>query len=114
MVNVPGQYSLPTFFQKSHGWLILMGILACYALLILPSIHRLGSGWDEAVDLVIAQAYMTPKGMLLGLSWELSQTRLPMFTVAWVFHLFGADNFSKSRNSWEKPEIRGAGGCPHP
>lgn len=96
-MKITDQYGVPALFRKSHGWLILSGILVCYALLILPTINRLGSGWDEAVDLVIAEAYLTPKGMLLGLSWDLSQTRLPMFTVAWIFHLFGESSLLLAR-----------------
>ena len=76
---------------------MLASILAIYALFIIPTISRLGMGWDEATDLIIAQAYQTPRGVLLGLPWDLSQTRLPMFTVALVFRLFGYSSLILAR-----------------
>jgi hypothetical protein len=59
----------------------------------------LGIGWDEATDLAIAQAYQTPRGMLLGHPWDPSQTRLPMFTVALVFRLFGSSSLLLARTT---------------
>jgi hypothetical protein len=85
------------FSGRYPSQLIFLGILACYALLIIPTVDRLGIGWDEATDLVIAQAYQTPQGMLRGLSWDVSQTRMPMFIVALVFRLFGVSNLLLAR-----------------
>lgn len=86
-----------TSLREREWWLIFLGILACYALLILPTLHRLGIGWDEAVDLEIAQSYLSPRGMLLGTSRDPSQTRLPMFTAAMVFSLFGTTDLLFAR-----------------
>lgn len=83
--------------QKLLVWLSFTGILFSYALLILPTVERLGIGWDEATDMVIAEAYQSPQGMLLGSSWDPSQTRLPMFTVAILFHLLGENNLHTAR-----------------
>lgn len=91
------QLNLPVSLRKFPWWLIFVGILAGYALLIIPTVNRLGVGWDEATDYVIAQAYQTPQGMLFGLPWDLSQTRLPMFTVALVFRLLGTSNLILAR-----------------
>ena len=91
------KYSRRISFRDSSVWLVLVGILTCYALLIIPTLDRLGIGWDETTDFVIAQAYQTPRGLLRGSSWDLSQTRLPMFTVALVFRLFGASNLLLAR-----------------
>ena len=82
---------------KSQARLIFLGILACYALLIVPTVGRLGIGWDEATDLVIARAYQTPWGMLFGLSWDVSQTRMPMFIAALVFKLSGVTSLILAR-----------------
>ena len=97
VIEVPNQLNLPDSFRKFHWWLIFVGILAGYALLIIPTVNRLGVGWDEATDFVIAKAYQTPQGMLLGLSWDLSQTRMPMFLAALVFKLFGNSNLILAR-----------------
>jgi hypothetical protein len=97
MIKIPEQHNRRASSRKSYGWLVFLGILACYALLIIPTVDRLGIGWDEATDLVIAQAYQTPRGMLLGIPWDSSQTRLPMFTVALVFRLFGTSNLLLAR-----------------
>jgi hypothetical protein len=95
--SLPHQRGPRDFFNGSRGWLIFLGILSFYALAILPTLDRLGIGWDEATDFVIAEAYQTLRGMFLGLSWDLSQTRLPMFTVAVVFRLFGTTNLMLAR-----------------
>jgi len=91
------KYSHRISFRDSYVRFVFLGILTCYALLIIPTLDRLGIGWDETTDFVIAQAYQTPRGILRGSSWDLSQTRLPMFTVASVFHLFGASNLLLAR-----------------
>ena len=42
---------LPIVFRKRPNWLGLLGIMFVYALLIIPTVNRLGIGWDEATDL---------------------------------------------------------------
>jgi 4-amino-4-deoxy-L-arabinose transferase-like glycosyltransferase len=83
--------------QKFIVWLVVLGILAGYAILTIPTLGRLGIGWDEASDIAIAQAYQTPQGILLGHPWDPSQTRLPMFIVALVFRLFGTSDLILAR-----------------
>jgi hypothetical protein len=94
---VPDQRGLRNFSHKFRWWLMFLGILAWYALAIIPTLGRLGIGWDEATDIVLAEAYQTPGGLFRGLSWDLSQTRLPMFTVALVFRLLGTSNLILAR-----------------
>jgi hypothetical protein len=53
-----------------------------YLMLIVPTLDRLGICRNEAVDLEIARAYLTPRGLLFGLPPDESQTRTPMFSVA--------------------------------
>jgi hypothetical protein len=97
MIKIPDLLHLRTSFRDVSLWLVFLGILLCYALLIFPTINRLGIGWDEATDLGIARAYLTPSGLLLGSSRDLSQTRLPMFMVAVIFHLLGTSNLLLAR-----------------
>src|SRR5688572_7063504 len=97
MIKIPDLLHLRTSFRDLYLWLVFLGILLCYALLIFPTINRLGIGWDEATDLGIARTYLTPHGLLLGTSYDLSQTRLPMFTVAVVFHLLGTSSLLLAR-----------------
>ena len=97
VIEVRNQLKLPDAYRKFQWWLFFVGILAGYALLIVPTVNRLGVGWDEATDFVITKAYQTPQGMLLGLSWDLSQTRMPMFIVALVFKLLGTGNLILAR-----------------
>ena len=97
MIKMPDWLPLRTSFRGTYLWLVFLGILICYALLVFPTINRLGIGWDEATDLSIARTYLTPHGLLLGSARDLSQTRLPMFTVAVVFHLLGTSNLLLAR-----------------
>lgn len=97
MIKIPDLLHLGTSYRSMYLWLLFLVILICYALLIFPTINRLGIGWDEATDLGIARTYLTPHGLLLGSSRDLSQTRLPMFTVAAVFRLFGTSNLLLAR-----------------
>ena len=97
MIKIPDLLHLRTSFRDIHLWLVFLGILICFALLVFPTINHLGIGWDEATDLGIARTYLTPHGLLLGSSRDLSQTRLPMFTVAVVFHLLGTSNLLLAR-----------------
>jgi hypothetical protein len=78
-------------------WLIFLGILAIYALLIIPTVSRLGMGWDEEVDLRIARGYLTRRGLFFGIWLDVSQMRLPMFTVALVYRLLGVSNLVLAR-----------------
>jgi 4-amino-4-deoxy-L-arabinose transferase-like glycosyltransferase len=88
---------LTATFRKQPGWLALSGILFIYALLIVPTVNRLGMGWDEATDLWISRSYLSWNGLLFGLSRDLSQTRLPMFVVALVFYLLGMSSLLIAR-----------------
>jgi 4-amino-4-deoxy-L-arabinose transferase-like glycosyltransferase len=97
MMKIPNLLRRRASSPNIHLWLVFLGILICYALLILPTINRLGVGWDEATDMGIARTYLTPDGLLLGSSRDPSQTRLPMFTVAVVFQLFGTSNLLLAR-----------------
>jgi hypothetical protein len=78
-------------------WLSLLGILMLYLMLIVPTLDRLGLGWDEAADLQIARAYLTPSGLLFGLPLDESQTRLPMFSVALVYRVISVSNLLIAR-----------------
>jgi 4-amino-4-deoxy-L-arabinose transferase-like glycosyltransferase len=80
-----------------YQWLLFLGILALFAILIIPTVNRLGIGWDEEVDLRIARAYLTRSGLFFGIPLDESQTRLPMFIVALVFRFFGASNLLLAR-----------------
>jgi hypothetical protein len=99
MIMSPEQVYKRISFRAPYVWLAFLGILGCYSLLIIPTIDRLGIGWDEATDFVIAQAYQTPRGILLGIPWDLSQTRLPMFTVALAFRLLETSNLFIARST---------------
>jgi 4-amino-4-deoxy-L-arabinose transferase-like glycosyltransferase len=79
------------------SFLLLIGILVLYTLLIGPTINRLGISWDEDVDLRITRSYSDPMGFLFGLYLDLSQTRLPMFVVAVVFRLFDQNDLITAR-----------------
>lgn len=97
MIGILDLQNVRTSIRNSQVWLVFLGILVCYFLLIIPTVDRLGIGWDEETDLEIAQTYMTPRGILLGSSRDPSQTRLPMFTGAVIFHLFGTSSLSVAR-----------------
>jgi hypothetical protein len=97
MVNLSERQNLLTSQPKINLWLIFLVILGCYALLTIPALDRMGIGWDEAADLRIAQTYMTPQGLLLGSSYDPSQTRLPMFMGSLLFRLFGTTNLLLAR-----------------
>ena len=83
--------------QSVKYWLVFLCILVWYGLLIVPTLNRLGIGWDEAADLLITRAYLTPRGLLLGSDYDPSQTRLPMFTGALVFYLVGSSSLLLAR-----------------
>jgi hypothetical protein len=75
--------------------LIFAAILVVYAALLLPTLNRQGISWDEQNDLWIARAYLAPDGWFTGSQIDLSQARLPMFSVALVYRLLGtADLFT--------------------
>jgi 4-amino-4-deoxy-L-arabinose transferase-like glycosyltransferase len=87
----------PSIFRRQPEWMTLLGILFVYALLVVPTLNRLGIGWDEATDLWISRSYLSWNGLLFGLSRDLSQTRLPMFVVALVFYLLGMSSLLIAR-----------------
>ena len=97
MIKMPEWLPLRTSYRGTYLWLVFLGIVICYALLVFPTINRLGIGWDEATDFVIAQAYQRPENMLLGHAWDPSQTRLPMLMVAVVFRLLGTSDLLSAR-----------------
>jgi 4-amino-4-deoxy-L-arabinose transferase-like glycosyltransferase len=94
MVQMAG---LTATFRKQPGWMALSGILFIYALLIVPTVNRLGMGWDEATDLWISMSYLSWNGLLFGQSLDPSQTRLPMFVVSLVFRLLGMNSLLLAR-----------------
>jgi hypothetical protein len=77
--------------------ILFLGVIALYFILIVPTLKRQGISWDEEIDLRIARAYLTPRGLFYGLSLDLSQTRLPMFVVALVYWLYQGDNLFTAR-----------------
>lgn len=79
-------------------WLLFMGALLLYAVLVLPAVGRQGISWDEQNDLWVAQSYLAaPDGWLAGSEIDPSQTRLPMFTVALVYKLLGTSDLITAR-----------------
>jgi hypothetical protein len=68
-----------------------------YLMLIVPTLDRLGICRNEAVDLEIARAYLTPRGLLFGLPPDESQTRIPMFSVALLYRVLGVSNLLIAR-----------------
>jgi 4-amino-4-deoxy-L-arabinose transferase-like glycosyltransferase len=82
---------------RNRPWLVLAGILTVYAILLLPTLDRQGISWDEQNDLWIAQAYLQPDGWLEGSQIDLSQARLPMFSVALVYRLLGVADLLTAR-----------------
>ncbi len=96
MLGIPGN-NLPVSFRRSYIWLVFIGILIGYAFLVVPTVDRLGIGWDEATDFEISQKYRTPWGLLLGSTRDPSQARLPMFIGALVFYVWGESNLILAR-----------------
>ena len=86
-----------SLLKNNYPWLVFLSILVIYAVLIVPTLNRLGIGWDEEVDLRIARAYLTPRGFFFGLPLDLSQTRLTMFSVALVFRILGINDMLVAR-----------------
>jgi 4-amino-4-deoxy-L-arabinose transferase-like glycosyltransferase len=78
-------------------WKKFLGIIVLYALLIIPTVSYQGISWDEEIDMRIAQAYLSIQGFFFGLSLDLSQTRLPMISVALVYFLFGSEGLITAR-----------------
>jgi 4-amino-4-deoxy-L-arabinose transferase-like glycosyltransferase len=68
----------------------LLGIVALYLALALPTIDRQGIHWDEQTDLEIAESYFVSLGApFRGSNADLVNVRLPMFSVA-ALQLIGA------------------------
>jgi 4-amino-4-deoxy-L-arabinose transferase-like glycosyltransferase len=73
-------------------------VLVVYAALLFPTVGRQGISWDEQVDIAIARSYIArPGGWFVGLGWDPSQARLPMFTVAVVYALLGVSDLLTAR-----------------
>jgi hypothetical protein len=98
MVQTRNQLQKLKMPKFPNGWLVFLGILALYTLLIIPTLTRLGIGWDEEVDLRIARAYLTTGGFFFGVPLDSSQVRLPMFTVALVYRLLGVNDLLTARS----------------
>jgi len=68
----------------------LVGIVALYLALALPTIDRQGIHWDEQTDLEIAESYFVNlRAPFRGSNADLVNVRLPMFSVA-ALQLVGA------------------------
>jgi hypothetical protein len=91
------QLKQPIQLQISYHSLFFLGVFTLYALLIVPTLKHQGISWDEEVDLRIARAYLSLRGLFIGLSLDLSQTRLPMFIVALVYRFFNVDDLFTAR-----------------
>jgi 4-amino-4-deoxy-L-arabinose transferase-like glycosyltransferase len=93
-----GYYNSGIDWLRRHHWIHLIAVLAIYVALLVPNLGRLGISWDEQTDLSIARAYLVrPDGLLAGSQLDLSQTRLPMFTVALVYLLWGTADLITAR-----------------
>jgi hypothetical protein len=97
MIRTLNQLKQPIRLQISYPWIFFLGVFTLYALLIVPTLKHQGISWDEEIDLRIARAYLSLRGLFLGLSLDLSQTRLPMFIVALVYRFFNVDDLFTAR-----------------
>jgi hypothetical protein len=97
MIRTLNQLKQPIRLQISYHWIFFLGVFTLYALLIVPTLKYQGISWDEEIDLRIARAYLSLRGLFLGLSLDLSQTRLPMFMVALVYRFFNVDDLFTAR-----------------
>ena len=88
---------LRNIVRKPPLWMVLLAMFGLYFSLIIPTLDRLGIGWDEATDLLISRTYMSRSGLLFGSSLDPSQTRLPMFVGALVFRLLGTSSLMIAR-----------------
>ena len=79
-------------------FLLLGLILLIYLALEVPTVRRYGIAWDEQVDLDIARSYLAGAGgWLRGSSFDATQARLPMYSVALVFSLLGRSSLVAAR-----------------
>lgn len=85
------------FSKRTTYWLPFLGVVMIYLLLLVPTISYQGLAWDEEIDLRIARAYLTNRGIFFGSPLDLSQTRLPMFLVGLVYRLFGVSDLVTAR-----------------
>jgi len=96
-----GNYARQVFNLSSlSAWirlLPLIGIMALYLSLLLPTVARQGISWDEQTDLSITRAYLKPGGWLIGSDLDPSQTRLPMALVALVYALLNTSDLITGR-----------------
>ena len=78
--------------------LYLICIIVLYGSLLLPTVGRQGISWDEQTDIEIARAYNDQQGgWFIGSDSDPSQTRLPMYMVAFVYALTGRDDLLTAR-----------------
>jgi hypothetical protein len=81
-----------------HPWFHLGCVLIIYGILLVPTIRRQGISWDEQTDISITRSYLEkPDGFLAGSHLDPSQTRLPMFCVAFVYLLFNTSDLIVAR-----------------
>jgi 4-amino-4-deoxy-L-arabinose transferase-like glycosyltransferase len=84
--------------SRRASWLAFFLMIALYLALLLPTIRRPGIQWDEQVDLDITRSYLADGGdWLRGSSFDGSQTRLPMYSVALLFRLLGGGGLIQAR-----------------
>ncbi|MEJ2542311.1 MAG: glycosyltransferase family 39 protein, partial [Gemmatimonadota bacterium] len=70
------------WLERTGAW-ILVPLVVAYLSLVVPSTLPQGINWDERVDLTIAESYLDgPDGFITGSTDDLTQTRLPMYSVA--------------------------------
>lgn len=86
-----------TIAKRSIDRFAIIFVLIVYTLLIVPTMGRLGIGWDESTDLEISRSYLTERGFFFGSSRDPSQTRLPMFLAALVFRVTGTSSLLLAR-----------------
>lgn len=84
--------------RPTRPLLVLGLILLIYLALEVPTVSRYGIAWDEQVDLDIARSYLAGAGgWLRGSSFDATQARLPMYSVALVFSLLGRSSLVAAR-----------------
>jgi hypothetical protein len=81
-----------------HPTVVLTLLFAIYLALILPTVGRQGINWDERTDLTIAEVYTSSAtGLLYGTRDDALNTRLPMYSVAFVFRATGGPSLYIAR-----------------
>ena len=73
-------------------------VLLVYLALLLPTLSRPGIHWDEQVDLDISRSYLAGSGdWFHGSTFDGSQGRLPMYSVALLFSLLRTGGLMEAR-----------------